>query len=171
MNNWTWFQLNCSHTIRTARINSSYCIYNELNCSHSIRTARINFSYATHKFHYQLVAGFFYICYTKLPHVLTIYLAMFRELPVWSTYSTYMVLPKISKNLLIITWILTLNPNYHHHLRSSHLGLIYNDPSDFATFGSTHWSLPALASLVSVAILLGHLQWRRNIALSTRVLF
>jgi hypothetical protein len=73
--------------------------------------------------------------------------------------------------LLIITWILTLSPNFHHHFQSSHLGLVHNDPSDFATFGSTHWSLLALARLVSVAILLGPLQWRRNFALSTGVSF
>ena len=83
----------------------------------------------------------------------------------------YDVLPKISKNLLIITWILTLSPNFHCHLRSSHFGLVYNDPSDFASFGSTHWSLLALACLVPVAILLGSLQWERNTALSTRVSF
>jgi hypothetical protein len=79
------------------------------------------------------------------------------------------VVPKISENLLVITWILTLSPNFHCHLRSSHLGLVYNNPSDFATFGSTHWSLPALACLVPVAILLGSLQWMRNAALSTGV--
>jgi len=84
-------------------------------------------------------------------------------------FTVYEGLPKISENLLVITWILTLSPNFHRHLRSSCLGLVYNDPSDFATFGSTHWSLPALACLVSVAILLGPLQWRRNVALSTRV--
>ena len=83
----------------------------------------------------------------------------------------YVVLPKISENLLVITWILTSSLNFHRHLRSSHLGLVYNDPSDFATFGNTHWSMPALACLVSVAILLGLLQWRRNIALSTGVSF
>jgi len=83
---------------------------------------------------------------------------------------TYVVLPKISENLLIITWILTLSPNFHRHLQSSHLGLVY-DPSDFAIFGSSHWSLPALACLVPVAILLGSLQWIRNTALSTRVSF
>ena len=86
-------------------------------------------------------------------------------------HTIYVVLPKISENLLVITWILASSPNFHRHLRSSHLGLVYNDPSDFATFGSTHWSLPALASLVSVAILLGPLQWRQNIVLSTGVSF
>jgi hypothetical protein len=65
----------------------------------------------------------------------------------------YVLLPKISENLLIITWILTLSPNFHHHLWSSHLGLVYNDSSNFAIFGSTHWSLPALACLVPVVIL------------------
>ena len=83
----------------------------------------------------------------------------------------YVVLPKISENLLVITWILTLSPNFYRHLRSSHLGLVYNDPSDFATFGSTHWSLLALVCLVSVAIVLGPLQWRWNVALSTGVSF
>ena len=83
----------------------------------------------------------------------------------------YKGLPKSSENLLIITWILTLSPNLYCHLRSSHLGLVYNDPSDFAIFGSTHWSLPALACLVPVAILLGSLQWIWNAALSTRVSF
>jgi len=84
---------------------------------------------------------------------------------------SYEDLPKISENLLVITWILTLSPNFHCHLWSSHLGLVYNDLSDFATFGSTHWSLPASAWFVSVAILLGPLQWRRNVVLSTRVSF
>jgi hypothetical protein len=28
------------------------------------------------------------------------------------------VLPKISENFLVITWILTLSPNFHRHLRS-----------------------------------------------------
>jgi len=83
----------------------------------------------------------------------------------------YEGLPKISENLLVITWILTLSPNFHRHLRSSHLGLVNNDPSDFATFGSTLWVLPALACLVSAATLLGSLQWRRNVALSTGVSF
>jgi hypothetical protein len=84
----------------------------------------------------------------------------------------YVVLPKISENLLVITWILTLSPNFHRQLRSSHLGRVYNDPSDCVTFGNTHWGLPALACLVSiVAILLAPLQWRRNVALSTGVSF
>ena len=83
----------------------------------------------------------------------------------------YVVLPKISENLLVITWILTLSPNFHRHLRSSHLGLVYNDPSDFAIFGSTHWSLLALACLVPVAILLGPLQRRQNAPLWTGVSF
>jgi len=83
----------------------------------------------------------------------------------------YEVLPKISENLLIITWILTLSPNFHRHLQSSHLGLVYNDPSNFAIFGSTHWSLPALACLVPVVILLGPFQWGWNVALSTGVSF
>jgi len=69
------------------------------------------------------------------------------------------------------TWVLTLSPNFHRHLRSSHLRLVYNDPSDFAIFGSTHWSLPALSCLVPDAILLGSLQWIRNAALSTGVSF
>ena len=81
----------------------------------------------------------------------------------------YEVLPKISENLLVITWILTLSPNFHHHLRSSHLGLAYNNSSDFVFFGSTHWSLPALVCLVPVVILLVCLQWIRNSTLSTRV--
>ena len=74
--------------------------------------------------------------------------------------SFYEVLPKISENLLVITWILTLSPNFHHNLRSSHLGLVYNDPSDFAIFGSTHWSLLALACLVPVVILLGSMDMK-----------
>jgi len=78
--------------------------------------------------------------------------------------------PKISKNVLVITSILTLSPNFCH-LRSSHLGLVYNDPSNFAIFGSTHWSLTAFACLLPVAILLGSLQWVGNAALSTRVSF
>ena len=41
-----------------------------------------------------------------------------------------------------------MNTNFHRHLRSRNLGLVYNDPSDFTIFGSTHWSLPALACLV-----------------------
>ena len=88
----------------------------------------------------------------------------------WILYTLhfiYEVLPKISENLLVITWIPTLSPNFHRHLRSSHLGLVYNDPSDFAIFGSTHWSLPALACLVPVAILLGSLQWMQSPALSS----
>ena len=85
--------------------------------------------------------------------------------------TAYEGLPKISKNLLVIIWILTSSPNFHRRLRCSHLGLVYNDPSDFAIFGSTHWSLPALACLVPVAILLGSLQWIRNAALSTGVSF
>jgi len=83
----------------------------------------------------------------------------------------YEGLPKISENLLVIIWILTLSPNFHCHLWSSHLGLVYNDPSHFAVFGSTHWSLPALAYLVPVVILLGSLQWIQSAALSSRVSF
>jgi len=64
-----------------------------------------------------------------------------------------------------------LSPCFHCHLRSRHLGLVYNDPSDFAIFGSIHWCLPALAYLVPVAILLGSLQWIQNTALSTRFSF
>ena len=87
------------------------------------------------------------------------------------TMTKYEGLPKISENLLVITWILTLSPNFHRHLRSIYIGLVYNDPSDFAIFGSTNWSLPALACLVPVAILLGSLQWIRNAGLSTAVCF
>jgi len=65
----------------------------------------------------------------------------------------------------------TLSPNFHRHLQSSHLGLLYIDPIDFAIFGSTYWSLPALACLVPVAILLASLQWIRNAALWTGVSF
>ena len=50
----------------------------------------------------------------------------------------YEVLPEISDSLLVITGTLTLSPNFHRHLRSSHLGLVYNDPSDFVIFGSIH---------------------------------
>jgi hypothetical protein len=78
---------------------------------------------------------------------------------------------KISENLLVITWILILSSNFHRHLWSGYLGLVYNDSSDFATFGSTHWSLPVLACLASVAILLGPFEWRRNVVLSTEVHF
>jgi len=63
------------------------------------------------------------------------------------------------------------SPNFHCHLWSSHLGLVYNNPSDFAIFRSTHWSLLALACLVPVAILLGFLQWTQNSALSTGLSF
>jgi len=83
--------------------------------------------------------------------------------------TSYEGLPKISENLLVITRILTLSPNFHRHLRSSHHGLVYNDPSDSAIFGSTHLNLPALACLVPVAILLGPLQCIRNAALLTGV--
>ena len=83
----------------------------------------------------------------------------------------YVVLPKISENLLVITWILTLRPTFHCHLRSSHLGLVYNNPSGFAISGSTHLSLLALACLVPVAILLGPLQWIWNTTLSTEFHF
>jgi hypothetical protein len=68
----------------------------------------------------------------------------------FSSYSVkliYVVLPRISENLLVITWILTLSPNFCCHLWSSHLGLVYSS-SDFAIFGSTHWSLPMLAYLL-----------------------
>ena len=47
------------------------------------------------------------------------------------------LLAKFSKNLLVITQIFTLSPNFNRHLRSRHLGLVYNDPSDFDVFGST----------------------------------
>ena len=59
--------------------------------------------------------------------------------------------------------------NFHHW--SSHLGLVYTDSSDFAIFGSTHWSLLALACLVPVVILLRSLQWIQNTALWTGVSF
>ena len=68
----------------------------------------------------------------------------------------YEGLPIVSENLLVITWILTSSPNFHCHLQSSHLLLVYNDPSNFAIFGSTHWSLPALLCLVPIGILLGY---------------
>ena len=80
-------------------------------------------------------------------------------------------LPKISENLLVITWILTLSPNFHLQLWSSHLGPVYDDPSDFAIFGSSGWSLPELACLVPLAIVLGSLQWIQNAALSPGISF
>ena len=83
----------------------------------------------------------------------------------------YEGLPRMSEKLLVITWILTLSPNFHRCLRNIRLGLIYNDPSDFAVFGSTHWSLPALSCLVPVANLLGSLQWIWRAAISTGVSF
>ena len=55
------------------------------------------------------------------------------------------ILPKISENLVVIAWILSSIPNFHSHLWSSHLEFVYNDPSDFAIFGISIWSLPALA--------------------------
>jgi len=70
-----------------------------------------------------------------------------------SITSQYVVLAKISENLLLITWILTLSPNFHRHPSSNYLGLLYNDPSDFVIFGSTYWIQPALACLVHVACL------------------
>ena len=104
----------------------------------------------------------FYVCCSTFVHIFRSEQTVYESgwLPV-----QHEVLPKLSENLLLITWILTLSPNFHRHLRSSHLGLVYNDPRDFAIFGSTQWSLPALASLVPVAILLGSLQWIRNTTL------
>ena len=69
--------------------------------------------------------------------------------------SAYEGLPRISKNLLVITWILNLSPNFHHHLQSSHLVLEYNDTSNFVILASTRWSLPVWACLEPVVILLG----------------
>jgi ribosomal protein L17 len=34
--------------------------------------------------------------------------------------------------------LILISPNFHRHILSSHLGLVYNDPSVFAIFGSAH---------------------------------
>jgi hypothetical protein len=44
-------------------------------------------------------------------------------------YYLYVALPKISENLLVIIWILSLSPNFHRHLRSSPLGLYTTIPA------------------------------------------
>ena len=64
------------------------------------------------------------------------------------------ILPRISENLLLIAWILSSSPNFHLQRWSSKFLLVYNHPSDFAIFGSSGWSLPALACLVPVTIVL-----------------
>jgi hypothetical protein len=92
-----------------------------------------------------------------------------QDIPTLCRKFLYEGLCKISKNLLIITWRLILSPNFHRHLWRCHLGCVYNYSSNFAIFGSTRWSLPALACVVPVAIFLGSLQWIWNATLSTGV--
>jgi len=106
-----------------------------------------------------LFMGNVYFLYVLLTNFLFFFVLIMRSTIIslkntlWlSIKSQYVVLPKISENLLLITWILTLSPNFHRH-PCSYLGFLYNDPSDFVIFGSTHWIQPAWACLVHVACL------------------
>ena len=74
---------------------------------------------------------------------------------------------EFARNNMINYW----SPNFHCHLWSSHLGLVYNDPSDFCHFWMHSLKSAGVSMFSTCSILLGYLQWTWNVTLSTRVSF